>query len=290
MLQNDPELIEMYHETITEFALDSSTGEAAYPHFLTFEFSVDERGLVMAGGDLETSIVLDVKDNCDTSLAYFTKQFVNANSIAWRSAIDKNINYFNQDFISAPVQVYTLDDKCKSSLQMGHLLRQIPASSKLESMEYYGSSDEAITWKYDDSTVTAGTPFLNLEEKQSAIDLKREVFSDMSLARSEAIRNDKAEALIRLEQGSGSVFIIWELTEDAVATLSDQFNFEGIGLEVAPVSVVEGDMPKTILALNVVSRQIHSCLLTEFFNSTGMLNPNQFSVSANSTLQILKEI
>jgi len=166
----------------------------------------------MSGGDLkdDESIVLDVT-SCDGSEAYFTKQFVNANSIAWRGPVDKNVNFFNQDFIDVPVQAYKVDDVCESAQQIGHLRKQIPSSAQLESIEAYGSSDEAIVWKYDDVISTEGTPFLTYDQKQDAIELKQQVFSDIWQARSTAIKSGEADTVISLVQGENSVFLIWEL-------------------------------------------------------------------------------
>lgn len=210
--------IEHYKQLITDLAPDSRTGKEAYPHFLVEEFNFTDNGLIMSGGDLkdDESIVLDVT-SCDGSEASFTKQFVNANSIAWRGPVDKNVNFFNQDFIDVPVQAYKVDDVCESAQQIGHLRKQIPSSAQLESIEAYGSSDEAIVWKYDDVISTEGTPFLTYDQKQDAIELKQQVFSDIWQARSTAIKSGEADTVISLVQGENSVFLIWELGKQANA-------------------------------------------------------------------------
>lgn len=248
--------IEHYHQLITDLAPDSRTGGEAYPHFLVETFDFDD-GLIIGGGDLgvDESIIINVKE-CEGSSALFTKQWINANSIAWRSPIDKNTNYFNQDFINAPVKAYN-GEKCTSLQQLGHLQStQLPPSAKLENIEFYGSREEPIVWKYDDSVESVGTPFLTYDQKQEAIELKRQIYSDMWQARAAMIKEGETETLIDLVQGKNSVFIIWELSTQAVADLSTRYNLDNQGLRIVPIKVAKDDLPKYIIALNVYHSEI----------------------------------
>ena len=194
-------------------------------------------------------------EGCGSSDARFTQQFVNANSIAWRSPIDKNVNFFNQEFIAAPVQAYT-ENGCMSVQQLGHLLEQLPPSAKLESVESYGTTNEVMTWKYDESSVSEGTPFLTLDDKEGAIDLKRQIYSDLMMSRATSVKNGKSEALLRVVQGEDSVWMIWEITEASVTSLSEQFDLTDQGFQIVPVQVTKGGPVKFLLALNVYHSQI----------------------------------
>jgi len=63
----------------------------------------------------------------------------------------------------------------------------MPTSSTLESIEVYGSSDEAITWKFDGSPFSERTPYLALKQNQDATKLKQETFSNIWLPQSGTI-------------------------------------------------------------------------------------------------------
>ena len=71
----------------------------------------------------------------------FDHVFVLANSQIYRTEVDRNVNFFNQRFIRAPVR--KIDRTCveSSNLEGFH-----PLCRDLESVHYYGSKDAPSRW------------------------------------------------------------------------------------------------------------------------------------------------
>jgi tRNA(Ile2) C34 agmatinyltransferase TiaS len=71
------------------------------------------------------------------------------------TAIDKNVNYFNQSFISAEVETRNLDCVVSENLAGFH-----PLLRDLRSVHFYGSKEKKITWYYEMcSADDCGNPF-----------------------------------------------------------------------------------------------------------------------------------
>ena len=83
---------------------------------------------------------------CDpiTTNETFSRDFIMVNSQIYRNAYDRNNNYFNQSFMTAPVETRDLDCVTYNNLQGFH-----PLLKNLKAVHFYGSKDKDITWYYE---------------------------------------------------------------------------------------------------------------------------------------------
>lgn len=133
----------MYEELLEFLARDSRTGKAAYPHFYadTFVASRDEMSIHLGDSFIE------FKDCAvESPSERFSFDFVLANSQIYRTAIDKNDNYFNQTFINANVEMRSQDCIQTNNIDFFHPLLRM---ENLDSVHFYGSDDKDITWYFE---------------------------------------------------------------------------------------------------------------------------------------------
>ena len=107
--QQDAALLEEYKLSVQGLSLDSRTNQTACPHYMYFvnNFQVSDDSLHISGGDITCTDSIHIQigtEKCEKEDVSFTPDFVLANSLAYRSPIDKNINFFNKDFIAADVE------------------------------------------------------------------------------------------------------------------------------------------------------------------------------------------
>ncbi len=151
-------MLDVFHEIFDFFARDSATGLPAYSHYYTETLTAnsDNFNLVYPdnpepGTDAIPSIGLT--PNCGYAApsltGNFTLEFIVANSQIYRNGYDKNVNYFNQSFISANVETRNLACVEHSYLAGLHPMLDI---ANLKSVQFYGSPDEEITWYYETCT------------------------------------------------------------------------------------------------------------------------------------------
>ncbi len=98
------------------------------------------------------------------------------------SPIDKNVNYFSQDFTAAPVSMYEMSKDCPSVADINALLKKFPANISLAGINNYGSDNAPITWQSNDSTNSFVTLYLTLDKQNTAIGLKHATSSTLWLA------------------------------------------------------------------------------------------------------------
>ncbi len=141
-------MYDVFKEIFDAFARDSATGEPAYPHFYTNEFSLnsDTFNLVYEDSSIGTSPCAPV-----SATGTFTREFVMANSQIYRNAYDKNVNYFNQNFMKANVETRSIDPSCISHANIAGFHPYL-SGTNLRSVQFYGSSDKKITWYYETCT------------------------------------------------------------------------------------------------------------------------------------------
>ena len=250
-LQSNAELLAMYKIAIESLALDSTTGELAFPHYFVFDFDLDETGFSVGKGDLGDA-VLQVRIDQSTKARddSFPLDFVLANSLAYRSVIDKNINYFNAAFIAAPVKAYPVKDKNFEALDIDALLNLLPDGATLKYLQAYGINTDPISWHFDDYTESSGTPYLTLAEKQERVNFKKQAFSNIWNDRAADIQAGTADPLIKLVVQSGSIYLNWEITDEGVQSLSDLLNLESLGMQMEPISILADEQPRYFLSLN----------------------------------------
>ena len=150
--REDPAVFAVFKEMFEFFARDSQTGEPAYPHYYAESLSADREKFDLVFGDssIKSRLCKPISVN-----ERFTLDFISANSQIYRTAIDKNVNYFNQSFINAKVE--TRDPDC---IEVKNLTGFHPMLTDLKSVQFYGSKDKKITWYYEMCTNdVCGSPF-----------------------------------------------------------------------------------------------------------------------------------
>ncbi|MCU0665061.1 MAG: hypothetical protein MUC50_22400 [Myxococcota bacterium] len=139
-ITSNEELFNLFKEMFDFFALDSQTGKPAYPHYYTDTLFADHDTFNFAFN--ESYIKLSACEPV-TQNERLASEFVMANSQIYRTAIDKNVNYFNQSFINAKVETRNLN--CVEYKNLGGFH---PMLKDLRSIQFYGSKDKKITWYY----------------------------------------------------------------------------------------------------------------------------------------------
>lgn len=244
--QSIPGAVEAYKEIAESFSVDSRTGQVAYPHYYTETFEVSPAEVKIAVGN---EIFRVATDTCDASQepAAFSRNFLLANSQVYRTPIDKNVNYFNKDFISAEVKLSEQD--CLSVENADSISGINPAGAELVSAHLYGSPVQPIRWHYEDVTSSAGTPFLTLEEKQERAAFKWNTFGTIWSERAADISNGDAETLVSIKT-TNMLYLNWEMSQDGAQKFSEDFNLAKLGYSLAPIKVLAGDDERYLLTLN----------------------------------------
>ena len=124
------------------FARDSKSNRPAYPHYYTDHLKADKDSFSvrLEGASLSSHA-------CRKNfVALFSRDFVLANSQIYRNGYDRNVNYFNQSFISAKVE--DRDPSCIESENLAHF-HPLLKPENLVSMHFYGSKDKKITWFFE---------------------------------------------------------------------------------------------------------------------------------------------
>ncbi len=123
------------------FARDSRTGKAAYPHYYTQTVKANPDSFVVKYDDS----TIEAKEwKVLSEGEQFDRTFVLTNSQIYRNEVDKNVNFFNQRFMSANVKLIDLTTIATENLQGFH-----PFCENLVSAHYYGSKDKASTWYFE---------------------------------------------------------------------------------------------------------------------------------------------
>merc|ERR1712048_379585 len=91
-------MVEKFIKMQESFFLDADTGKCNVPHQRIDQMTLTQEGVSLKMGDTVFESSFKVKD---TQL--FHNSFVVANSQIFHSARDRTVNYFNQEFISAPI-------------------------------------------------------------------------------------------------------------------------------------------------------------------------------------------
>lgn len=140
-ITGNPDIWSLFKEMMEFFARDSQTGKPAYPHYYTETLVADHDTFNFAFNDsfIKLSACDPLTENERLSL-----DFVMANSQIYRTAIDKNNNYFNQSFINAKVETRNLNCVEYKNLDGFH-----PMLKDLKSVQFYGSKEKKISWYYE---------------------------------------------------------------------------------------------------------------------------------------------
>ena len=250
--QQDAALLEEYKSSVQGLSLDSRTNQTAYPHYFVNNFQASDDSLHISGGDITDSIDIQIgTEKCEKEDVSFAPDFVLANSLAYRSPIDKNINFFNKDFIAADVESVQADDEdCVLVSNVNPLLNLLPEGTYLETIQTYGGSNKPITWQYEDSTISEGTPYFTLSDIEERTEFKSQAFSSLWFERGASIAAGTSETLFQLTTGEDNLFINWELSSQGVTSLSSLLNLDSLNLEMAALQIVSGEPSRYILSLN----------------------------------------
>lgn len=130
-----PKMIQMQEQ----FFLDSETGKCPIPHQAIDKLTMDQQGVHLEMGEntLFQSKFLVQK------ISVFHNDFVVANSQIYHNGKDKTINYFNQEFMSAPIKDVDLASVTQHGTTQFH-----PLCEKLDSVQFYGDDKDLITWYF----------------------------------------------------------------------------------------------------------------------------------------------
>jgi len=122
------------------FFVDSDTGKCTVPHQVIDSLTMSRDGVCLEMGDTRFESTFKVKN---TSL--FHNDFVVANSQIFHNGKDRTINYFNQEFISAPIADIDLASVRHVTPSKFHALC---SDRKLDSVQVYGDASNPITWYF----------------------------------------------------------------------------------------------------------------------------------------------
>jgi len=253
IFQLDESRLRAYKDSVENSALDSRTGQVAYPHYFVFKFHIHDDGIHLSGGDLiDDSIIIQLDRNridCEQSSSKFSRDFVATSTLVYRSPVDKIVNFFNKNLIDANIQELAVDIACYESLAYDSLLKFIPHSAKLDSIQQYGLNDEAIRRYYEVITSSDDTPYLTLSEKEERIDFKRTTYSTAWLERSSAIISGEAESILKIKVKNSS-YINWEISAEKATELAEDLGLKDLGLTIIPNSILDDERERYFLTLN----------------------------------------
>jgi hypothetical protein len=236
-----------YKEALESISLDSRTGEPAHPIILGREFNFHNDGFEGHVGDE----VFRLQTSCNGAgerTTSFTRAFIIANSQVFRSPIDKNVNFFNKDFIDAAVR--DLPTECVSVEYPDSLAALLPTGATLVSVQAYGSTDDAISWHYEDETQSRGTPYFTVEERDERISFKWREFSNIWSQRANAVIEGTAETLLKIENRN-MLYINWVLSEDGAEKIAEDLKLAENGFSLATMRLRPEDEERYLLTLNV---------------------------------------
>jgi hypothetical protein len=132
--------VDKYIKMQESFFLDPSTGKCAVPHQRIDKLTMTQEELFLKMGDTVFESKFMVQD---TQL--FHNDFVVANSQIFHTAKERTVNYFNQEFISAPISDIDLASVQQVAPEKFHPLCTM---SNLESVQKYGDASNPITWYF----------------------------------------------------------------------------------------------------------------------------------------------
>jgi hypothetical protein len=127
-------------EAQEQFFLDAETGKCPIPHQVIEELTMTQEGVHLKMGDTLFESKFKVQK---TTL--FHNEFVVSNSQIFHSGRNKTINYFNQEFISAPIHDVDLASVMRKGSEKFHPLCD---DNKLDSVQFYGDDVDVITWYF----------------------------------------------------------------------------------------------------------------------------------------------
>jgi len=122
------------------FFIDSETGRCSVPHQIIEKLNMSHDELHLQMGSTMFKSSFKVKD---TQL--FHNDFIVANSQIFHNPTDRTINYFNQEFISAPISDIELASVQQVAPEKFHPLCTM---NNLESVQKYGDTAKPITWYF----------------------------------------------------------------------------------------------------------------------------------------------
>jgi hypothetical protein len=131
----------MYSRIMDYFARDSRTNKPSYPHYFTEKITAKCDSFQCHYND---SCIECEQIKLLPGTEQFDEIFVLANSQIYRNDLDKNINYFNQRFICAPVKRIDLASISSKNLSGFH-----PHCKNLASAHYYGCKEKPSTWYFE---------------------------------------------------------------------------------------------------------------------------------------------
>lgn len=133
----------VFKKALDYMARDTQTGKPSYPHFYTDKLKVTRDILRL---QLENAVVETLSCPALASNGRFSKDFVMANSQIYRNSHDKNVNFFNQSFIDAPVE--SRNPQC-ISMENIELFHPMLKQDALKSVQFYGSPKKQIRWYFE---------------------------------------------------------------------------------------------------------------------------------------------
>jgi hypothetical protein len=144
-----PDVRQAYEAAVESFAKDSRTGLTAFPHYFTDSFDIYSDGF---GITLDGETIGMTTAGCGSAQsAYLSRDFLLVNSQAYRSPVDKNINYFNKDLIMAPVKRYK--KACIQFQNREGLVALSQVDATFAYLSAFGRSDVPITWQFEDAHI-----------------------------------------------------------------------------------------------------------------------------------------
>lgn len=131
-----PKFIKMQED----FMIDKDTGKCSVPHQVIDKLEMTHEGVQLEIGDTRFEAKFQVQRT-----GLFHNDFVVANSQIFHNGKDKTVNYFNQEFISAPIYDCDLAAVTQIATEKFHPLCN---ADSLESVQFYGDASKPITWYF----------------------------------------------------------------------------------------------------------------------------------------------
>lgn len=122
------------------FFVDSHTGKPTVPHQRVDKLIMSHQNVDLTVGKTIFKTMPNFRSVANTP-TLFHNDFVIANSMIYHNGHDRTVNFFNQDFISAPVTDIDLACIHVSDPNGFH-----PLCEKLESVQVYGNASQPIPW------------------------------------------------------------------------------------------------------------------------------------------------
>lgn len=142
-IKNNSMSYAFFKRVLNYLARDSRTGKPSYPHYYADRIVANQDHLSVSfnGAKVEGVACAPLKSD-----QRFSREFVLANSQIYRNETDKNTNYFNQNFIEAPIS--SLDPNCLN-LKNIRSFHPLLAPERLSSVHFYGSKAKQIRWYFE---------------------------------------------------------------------------------------------------------------------------------------------